>query len=418
VLAVTVLHAAWPAAYLGLLQIIGLVPTDVPFLDASYVLGSAECARRGVDIYSTNPCDPMGRVYDYSPLLIDLMPPGVTAGWTMAVGLILALAFYASLALLPPVRGRWPMAAMVLASLSTMCAYALERANIDALILIMMIGAGALAGGREARRLGGHALVLSAGLLKFYPLAGLVLLAREPPRRGLAIAACCLLVLLLLCLAYGATLFQSIGNRPIGFSFTDAFAAANLPQGAAILLGPLGRDHPALAPVLAWMPAVLGLVFALRALLQAMRYAMRMPAAVWEAPEAPYLAMGAALIVGCFFTGFSIYYRGVDFLLVLPGLLALGRTDRTASGVVIAILFLMWSEAFRQGIVQGLPLLGLNPVAVNNVHALFWLIRELVWWRVVAVLLGIVLAFVASTFWGRWALQYVPHDDNKGSQPI
>ena len=414
----TALYAAWPPLYLGLLQVVGLVPTAAPFLDASYVLGSAQCARQGIDVYATNPCDPMGRVYDYSPLLIDLMPPGVTVDWTIAVGLTLAVAFYASLALLPPVRGRWPLAAMLLASLSTMCAYALERANIDALILIVMVGAGALAGGGPGRRLGGHALVLFAGLLKFYPLAGLVLLAREAPRRGLAIAAFCGLALLLLAVVYGATLFQSIGNRPIGFSFTDAFAAANLPQGTAIVIAPVARDHPALAPVLAWVPAALGLVFVLRALLQAMRYAMRLPAGVWTAPEAPFLAMGSALIAGCFFTGFSIYYRGVDFLLVLPGLLALGRGDRTARGTVIAIVFLMWSEGFRQGIVQGLPQIGLNPVAVNDIHALFWLIRELVWWRVVAVLLGIVLAFVASTFWGRWAARYVPHDVNKGSQPI
>jgi hypothetical protein len=394
------LHWTAPALYDLVLRAIGLVPLATPFLDTAYVLASGQCAQAGIDIYAENPCDPLGRPYDYSPVLIALLPRGVSVAWTDPVGVALALAFCLSLALLPRVAGRRGVAVMLAGGLSTMTAYAVERGNIDALIGILMIGAAALLGRTERARFAGYGFILFAGLLKFYPFAALVVLARERRRTALGLAVLCLGALLAVLLPIEATVLRAVANRPAGFSFTDGFAAANLPLGLTQLLLPNAAGHELLAALLPYLAPVVGLALTLRALIRALATARSLPDPVLPAREAPFLVIGSALLVGCFFSGFSIYYRGVFFLLVLPGLLH-AEGGRGRAGTAGAILFLMWSECFRQAIVQGLPLLGFSPVAANKVHALFWLIRELVWWQVVAVLLGVVFAFGADGPWGR-----------------
>ena len=44
------------------------------------------------------------------------------------------------------------------------------------------------------------------------------------------------------------------------------------------------------------------------------------------------------------------------------------------------------------------------PLSRFFIGAAFWLLRELVWWRVVGTLGGLLIAFVASTGAARWAL--------------
>jgi hypothetical protein len=39
----------------------------------------------------------------------------------------------------------------------------------------------------------------------------------------------------------------------------------------------------------------------------------------------------------------------------------------------------------------------LSPTASRGVQAVFWLVKELVWWRVIAVLAGLILCFVATS---------------------
>jgi hypothetical protein len=391
-----------PAAYSGTMRLLGVVPTSVPFFDGTYVLGAAECARRGIDVNLTNPCDPEGRVYDYSPLLLDIMPPGVAVSWTIPAGMLLIAVFCAVLTLLPAPR-RWPdLAVMVLAVLSPMTVYALERANIDAFILPVMVLAGLALHGPMGRRLLGYALALFAGLLKFYPLAALVIVARERLRVALLLGGVTVIALAGFIWIYAGTLFHSIANRPVGFTFTDGFAAANLPDGMAEILAPVAAGHEWAEHAVAWIPLVLGTLLTLRLLLQAFRYAGRIPITVLHETETVFLVIGAALVAGCFLTGLSFYYRGVDLLLVLPGLLLLRPIDKTAADMVKAILFLMWSEAIRQGMIRLFPAIGLSPDLDNKIRAVFWLIRELVWWRVAGALLGIVLWFVLASECGLW----------------
>jgi hypothetical protein len=123
-------------------------------------------------------------------------------------------------------------------------------------------------------------------------------------------------------------------------------------------------------------------------------------------PEATrlFLVVGLALLVGCFFAGQNVGYRGIFFLFVLPGLLTLGREpDQGQPFRVTAwlILFLMWGELFREALRH--LAIG-DPGAIwPNVEAVFWLIREAIWWWVIGGLAGLLLCFARETATGQWA---------------
>lgn len=123
--------------------------------------------------------------------------------------------------------------------------------------------------------------------------------------------------------------------------------------------------------------------------------------------SATLLFFGSLLIVACFLSVQNIYYRGIFFLMVLPGLLALREAagsrelaQRIGLGCLL-ILFLMWSECFREALLKLYPALGLSHRLSNFLIALFWTARELVWWRVIALLTAILGAALMRSRTGR-----------------
>jgi hypothetical protein len=88
--------------YEHILRWYGVVPFRFPFVDISGALAAWECARQGVDVIVSDPCDVLHRGYNYSPLWMaaSAIPLGVRD--TTAVGWGLDLIFLLSLSLLPP----------------------------------------------------------------------------------------------------------------------------------------------------------------------------------------------------------------------------------------------------------------------------------------------------------------------------
>lgn len=74
-----------------------------------------------------------------------------------------------------------------------------------------------------------------------------------------------------------------------------------------------------------------------------------------------FLAIGGLLMVGCFFAGESVAYRGIHLLFVLPAFNTLARTMPSDAGRRLfattrtLTLFLMWREAFHHFAAQLLP---------------------------------------------------------------
>src|SRR5690349_10906036 len=173
------------SAYFGALSVLGVEPFSFPFLDAHAVLAAAECGRQGIEVYLSNPCDALGRPHAYSPLWLAIVPGPLGTGATGSVGAALDLLFLLSLTVvLRPRTGR-ELLILGSAAVSPMTLYALERANNDLVVFLLVICGAMLFTAPRPFRLSSYGLFVAAGILKYYPLALLVLAARQGRRDGL-----------------------------------------------------------------------------------------------------------------------------------------------------------------------------------------------------------------------------------------
>ncbi len=116
----------------------------------------------------------------------------------------------------------------------------------------------------------------------------------------------------------------------------------------------------------------------------------------WNGCEAQCLLVGALLVTACFFAGQNVDYRGIYFLLTMPGLVRLYRTAgdpairRFLARMIAAVLFVAWEEPLRDAV---------HTIAVAiagewlrlRIELLFWIGRELVWWWLIAGLAAMIL---------------------------
>jgi hypothetical protein len=404
-----ILYVYRPGLYFPLLSFLGIVPFRTPFVDAAYIQTAIDCWQQGVDIYSRNPCDVLGRPYAYSPLWLRATFLPRDPVWLNAGAFALDLLFILSLLCLPPPRRARDLVITLLATVSTTTIFALERANIDLVIFLLAMAGTALWRGSKPQRWAGYALIVLAAALKFYPLALLILTLRERPKAFLvinAVAAACVGALIVAGLP---ELIKMLPNIPKGSYFDDLFGAVNLPYGVVRIASFFAPALAAAARLQSWAPALLLVVLlaftARYSLGLAIRTEFRTAVSALPDTDAAFLLTGATLIVGCFFAGQNVGYRGIYLLLVLPGLLTLSRvaaieslrTRFLATGLLI--LFLMWEEFFRRLVGEasaGLP-------AELLFKGLFWLVRELVWWQLIGTLGALLLCLLQSSEIGRYA---------------
>jgi hypothetical protein len=379
------------ALYFGILRLFAFEPFRFPFVDIHYVLSVAQCYRLGIDVYLANPCDALGRVHDYSPLWLRVTPNFLDTGDTTPIGLGLGLLFIGSLAAVcRPTTSREALV-LALVVLSPITAYALERANNDLIVFMLILAGCAFLRASGPSRFAAYALYIMAGLLKYYPLAMLVMLLRERWRD--AILASVLITALVLVLLAGdhAELSNAIANIPTPSYYTDSFAAVNLPFGlAAALAIPSGMFGVTVL-------ATLGGLAIARAQRSVQLLGREPPD--WNSFEVDCLIAGAIVLIACFLAARNVDYRGIYFVLLMPGLIELRRTRRIPEVrrflycMISAVLFVSWEEPLR---------LALYRVALRMPHEglrlkldmLFWLGRELVWWWLIAGLAAIVFCYL------------------------
>jgi hypothetical protein len=186
--------------------------------------------------------------------------------------------------------------------------------------------------------------------------------------------------------------------------FFDLFAAKNLPFGLAqFTFRPDGPDNFSFMLLGSCIYAllVLGGVLICRRILS--DTTLRSTFARISDYERIFVVVGSALIVGCFFAGQSIGYRGVFLLFILPGLLAVTRAApdlalrRLCRTAAIVLVLLMWEECFRLGLKAIFDHLDI-PQFVDYVQIfIFWLARELAWWWIVSVMVAFLLSFLADS---------------------
>jgi hypothetical protein len=385
-------HWGSRSLYFDALKFLGIDPFRFPFLDIHAVLAAAECQRQGVDVYLSNACDAIGRPHVYSPLWLSVTPAFLGTKATVPVGLSLDLLFI--LSLVAVLRPRTPQEMLVhgLAVISPMTVYALERANNDLVVFLLILCGGMLFIATRPYRLCCYLLFLVAGVLKYYPLALLVLLARERPRVAVAAVISIGVTLISLSVYFHLELGKALANIPAQPYFSDSFSAENLPFGIGeILAGGFLRT----AVDVSLLGALSALVAAqtLRTVTLLDREGLD-----WNGKEMGWLAIGSTLLTACFFAGQNINYRGVYFLLVVPGLVNLhGSTCQLAVRqfrvrMTMAVLFAMWEEFFRRAVYAVVTLVPSE--GMISVEVFFWMGRELVWWWLVAGLAGIVISYL------------------------
>lgn len=409
VMAILGMHECTAGLYARVLHAWGIEPFAFPFLDFAGYLSSLNCTRLGVDVIADNPCDPLKRQFNYGPLWLDLTFLPLYPEHRLAGGTILALLFLASLSCLPPPRRGWQVVTTVLASLSSMVVFAVERGNPDILIFLLTVVVVNFARRGGVTRGVGYGLAWFAAGLKFYPAALLTLAMRERPARSLLVAMLSALLLGLYLLRYHQDLARILPQLPDGGYDGDMFAAKNLPMRLGLV------TRAALAPsgwATAWGVVAGGGVAALlmlrgvrtiRRLLRDARFATAM--AVLDEATWHSLLCGAVLIVFCFLAWQNIAYRGIFFLLALPGLSAL-RDVPLCRRLVPAVLFVMWEGAARHALTDGIAAAELDAGTAFLLQLAYWLFRELVWWWIASVLLAIILWFLwqspmRSALWPR-----------------
>jgi hypothetical protein len=398
------------------------------FWDLQYVLLKVSCWQNGVNVYIKNSCDLFTGPMLYSPLWLRMGFLGLDRSWKIPLGIGLGVLFCLSLAVLVP-SPRWRDQLIIgLASFSSVTVFAVERGNIDILIYLFSITAGMAIASNRAFRFAGYGLLLGAGLLKFYPVAALVVITRERLRVCLLLAVVSAGVIVGFTELYYNELVTALRNIWTCCYFADHIGAKMLPggihQGALQPIFSLfgGRDWVATAG------KRLLLAYAVLFLLMLSVCAF----VVWSAWSGEYkhsvtalpprygvlLQIGAALMVGCFFAGGSVGYRGIMLLLTLPGIVLLSRPEVSAKlrkfsrFTVILILLTM----FR------IPITGLLQAhdfrVENALAALIWISFELAWWLIVSFLLTLLTSSLfESKAWleARAFVQLVRHSHNSQS---
>jgi hypothetical protein len=391
-----------PESYYRVLAFIGIAPFRYPFLDFQVILASVDCWQHDIDVYVNNPCDVLQRLFNYSPLWLrfSILPD---KDWTNSLGLCLAVSFFLALAALPSPRSGKELLLRLIATLSPVTTFAVERGNIDLLIFVIATTAGVLLLRPLRGRLAGYAMIVIAGLLKIYPLVLMVLTLRERPRVFLWINSAAAAVVLATGVYFHAEVVKMVQNMPTSVAFANLFGAHYLPDvivtkiGAALDSG-FSLRLMRLVAYAALLVATAGWFFCM------VRWCdFRMALARLPKPERIFLLIGAALIGGCFFAGSNIGYRGIHLLFTLPGVLAIARVGgnvgvrRVAVQTYVLVVtltwvgFFIWKGLFRAGSIYSILASWIGEAASTAAMRFLWLLSQIAWWQVATVFVAILI---------------------------
>ncbi|MFM1851331.1 MAG: hypothetical protein RIS54_1015 [Verrucomicrobiota bacterium] len=322
----------------GVMETLGVHPLKPLYSDLIAILAAGDAQATGRDPYEHNPLDPFNRPHVYGPWWLVTDDLGLTRAdaWWLGSLLMLAVAV-AGAVWLAPRDGRGVIGA-ALSLLAPPMLLALERANNDLVVLLLLFGA-AWAMTRRASWVGGlgGSAVVTAAALKLYPLAALPALAARATSRGRALgwvalaASACAAVTLASLATY--RLIAAMAPEPLtifgyGAKLTYYVLLTIPDQRLWLILGAI--------PLLT---LVVGLGWRLRSALWRL-----VPATGLE--SAGYVA-GAACWLLCYASTISFPYRLL--LLLLPARLWLAAKGDAAARLQLCVaLFLMWTPALKE----------------------------------------------------------------------
>lgn len=380
-----IVHAMDHERYVALMHAFGVPCWRFLFFDADMVLSSLRCRRAGFDVFVHNPCDDLGRVFNYSPLwLVGAVLP-VTKAWIVPTGLALCFSVLGAFFLLPVRRGWVDTLVMSLACVSYASVYAMERGNYDCLMFsLVVLGCWLLC--RRFRAVG-YGLIGLAGFLKYYPMLALAMIGKEKPRLFVRYSLLTCAALAGFLALFGTELMRALPLIPKGSPFYDVmFGAPNLPM---VIVASTGL------PVYFIQGLQLG--FLLTASFVAVRIQARMrlaqDLALIPQHSRLFLCAGGLLIIACFISAQNVSYRAMHLIILMPGLLELSRIERNRKvyiGMMGTILALLWVGAWRYWI--ELLVRAVFHQKFSFTWFASWAIFEILWWVVATFITALLIA--------------------------
>jgi hypothetical protein len=396
--AYTLMYLASPTFFTRFMNVLIKWPGARPFADWSVTPSALKCWAQGVKVYLPNDCS---LLFQYSPMwLIFPAPPG-SPGWIIFFGFLFAVLFLAALACLPPPRTRTEFLVRLAATVSSGTILLLERGNVDILLFLLVFAGTTVACRPGALRLAGYGMLIFAALLKFYPAAALVVATRERVRTFILVFALSVASALGLAITFSEELRIILGSLPRGGEWAMEFRATALPGRIVRAFMNGNADASSIA---AWTRAF-QVVFTCLAVWFGIKMRDRFlppfrdtgPTSVTSATRLFAVAC-AAILLFCFLFGQNFIYRGVFLLPILPLMFEARRgagdprrrfaLSLTIAGMVSVLFVPTWKWLF--GRVMGFENESIGMGAL-------WLVYQLTWWWIAAVLFAITAAFISQS---------------------
>jgi len=385
----------WVACFYvpGVWLLTGIGEADKPFLDLRNLVSAGEVAQLGLDPYVSNPLDPYHRPHGFSSWWLAGGRLGLTREDIAWLGTLLLGVTLASTALLLRPAGWRQGAGLLLVLVSPPLLFLVNRANHDLVVFVLMsLALLGLRDGRTPVRALAILLLAVSAVLKYFPLAAVVLLLDARTRREFA--GWCLLYALVLLLAWPSleqALRTAASHQPAPawlFAFGAPTIFRNLGLASAAPWGWLAAGLLLLAGAVNWWRGA----------------ARKAPPAIaaartWERE----FACGAVMIVGCFLHGSSYLYKMVFALWLLPWLwrakLDQGE-ERWRRATQTLLLAVLWFEggatlAINLSVFSGT----LAPAVAHRLLEVTIQIGQLFTWALVACLWRALLLYLGREAW-------------------
>ena len=316
------------------------------FFDTRVVTAGLECRRLGMDPLVNNPCDPLGRPFNYPRVWLLLRYLGLGQSHTDVLAIVFIAAFLGALFFLfgRISLGEGAIVAAALCSPSVM--FGVERANMDIVIFAFLVIAVVL--WRRESALGEVAspvVVLLAALLKVFPAFGLLAYPLVRRRRATVAALLCMGVFAIYAIVTRSDIASIAHGTPQGQE--NAYGVRILPvaiyhrfvperwQGGAVI-----KQLLAAVPVLICLPVVWRI---------GRRRLPRLDAGAGNWRRLAF-HLGALIFLGTFAAFNNFDYRLVFLLLMLPQLIEWTTSPSDPRGplaatTTVGLLVLLWMGA-------------------------------------------------------------------------
>ena len=305
-----------------LLQAVGVPALEYPFMDMRGVAGWCDASKLGKDpaTEQTWIMLPDGRphlnfVMNYSPLVLAFGNAGLSGMHVVAFSLLLISLFLVSLWFLCPKCTPKEALLWLLLVCSPCSVLVMERANLDMLLFVLLVAALLV----RKHPLLEAGLILSAALLKFFPIGALVSLWREGGRRNR-------LAVLLAGVVFAAFLYYLKSRlSAIGGSLTGQYQSSFGCGVVADLFhhnGTLSDSAYAMARyVMSWAGVVWVMLGCLAGLCSKGSSVQKIPNGDLHA-----FFLTAPIMLGLFLLGNQMDYKWIFFLPMVPAVLLLQKS--------------------------------------------------------------------------------------------